>query len=193
MPMSTPDAIMRANEPIRPLRRVEFDRLAAEGFFDDERVELLFGVVVPMTPIGPEHGESTEVLGELLRSKIGDRARVRTQNAFAASEISEPVPDVVVVPKRDYWREHPSRAFLIVEVATSSLRRDRGTKALLYGLADVDEYWVVDQIQGTVEVYRDRHDGEWRSKSTHDRGDTISMLAFPDVEVRVSDILPPIR
>ena len=193
MQMSTPDAIMRANEPIRPLRRVEFERLACEGFFDDERVELLFGVVVPMTPIGPEHGESTEVLGELLRGKLGDRARVRTQNAFAASEISEPVPDVVVVPRQDYWREHPSRAFLIVEVAMSSLRRDKGPKVLLYGLADVDEYWILDQLHGTVEVYRDRHDGEWRSKSTHGRGERISMLAFPDVQVAVSDILPPDR
>jgi Uma2 family endonuclease len=192
MQMSTPDTIIRANEPIRPLRRVEFERLAAEGFFDDEDVELLFGLVVPMTPIDPEHSESTEVLRELLRGKLGDRARVRSQNPFAASDISEPQPDVFVVPNQEYWHEHPTKAFLVAEVARTSLRRDKTTKALLYGLAEVDEYWIVDQVQHVVEVYRDRHDGEWRSKSTHGRGKTIAMLAFPDVEIAVSEILPPV-
>jgi Uma2 family endonuclease len=188
--MSTPETILRT-EPIRPLKRVEFERLAAEGFFDDERVELLFGVVVPMTPIDPAHGESTEVLLELLAKVIGDRARVRSQNAFAASDISEPQPDVFVVPNRDYWREHPSRAFLIVEVARSSLSRDKGPKQLLYGLAEVDEYWIVDQVHEVVEVYRDRRDGEWQSKTTHGRGEQLTMVAFPDVTIAVDSILPP--
>src|SRR5204863_6053592 len=142
-----------------------------------EPVELLFGMVVPMSPIDPEHGESTEVLAELLRDLIEGRARVRTQNAFAASDISEPQPDVFVVPNRDYWREHPTRAFLIVEVARSSLPKDKGPKMALYGLADVDEYWIVDHEHETVEVYRDRQAGEWRSKTTHGRGETIAMAA----------------
>lgn len=192
MTMSTPETIIRANAPIRPLKRVEYERLAADGCFEDERVELLFGVVVPMSPIDPPHSESTEVIRETLRRKLGDRARVRSQNPFAASDISEPEPDVFVVPNRDYWREHPTRAFLIVEVARSSLLRDRGAKLALYGLAEVDEYWIVNHVDGVVEVYRDRHAGEWRSQSTHGRGDTIAMLAFPDVEVAVSEILPPL-
>jgi len=192
MRMSTPEAIIRANAPIRPLKRVEYERLAADGCFADERVELLFGVVVPMTPIDPSHSESTEVIRELLRRKLANRARVRSQNPFAASEISEPEPDVFVVPDREYWREHPARAFLIVEVARSSLPRDRGPKLALYALADVDEYWLVNHVDGVVEVYRDPHAGEWRSRSTHQRGDTIAMAAFPDVEVAVSEVLPPL-
>lgn len=191
MSMSTPEAIIRANEPIRPLKRVEYERLAAEGCFADERVELLFGVVVPMTPIDPEHAESTEVLAELLRSRLRGRARVRSQNPFAASDISEPEPDVIVVPNRDYWHEHPASAYLVVEVARASLRRDKGPKAVLYGQAQVDEYWIVNHEDGVLEVYRDPHAGEWRTRSTHARGEVIAMSAFPDVEIAVADILPP--
>jgi Uma2 family endonuclease len=191
MTMSTPETIIRANAHIRPLKRVEYERLAADGCFEDERVELLFGVVVPMSPIDPPHSESTEVVRETLRRKLGDRARVRSQNPFAASDISEPEPDVFVVPNRDYWRELPNRAVLIVEVARSSLPRERGPKLVLYGLAEVDEYWIVNHVDDVVEVYRDRHAGEWRSLSRHRRGDTIAMLAFADVEVAVSEILPP--
>jgi Uma2 family endonuclease len=190
--MSTPETIIRANEQIRPLKRVEYERLAAEGYFENERVELLFGVVVPMTPIDPPHSESTEVLRELLRRKLGERARVRSHNPFAASEISEPEPDVFVVPNREYWSEHPSKAFLIAEVARSSLRKDKGPKAVLYSLADVDEYWIVNQVDGVVEVYRERRDGDWQSKQTYGRGHTIAMAAFPDIEIAVAEILPPV-
>jgi Uma2 family endonuclease len=102
-----------------------------------------------------------------------------------------PFPDLAVVPKARYWQELPERAFLIVEVAESSLRKDKGTKALLYGLAEVDEYWIVNLVDEVVEVFRDRRDGEWRSHVTHYRGETISPLAFPDVGIAVSDVLPP--
>ena len=190
--MSTPETVLRENLPFRPLKRVEYDRLAAEGFFDDEKVELLFGMVVPMAPIDPAHSTSTEEAGELLRRCVGNRARVRIGNPLAASEISEPEPDVMVIPDLDYWREHPSKAFLVVEVSRSSLRRDKGIKSVLYGLAEVDEYWIVNHVEEVVEVYRDRHAGEWRQKSTHPRGDRIRMVAFPDVEIAVSDILPPV-
>lgn len=175
----------------RPLKRVEYERLAAEGFFEDERVELLFGVVVEMAPIDPAHQESSYLVRRKIELVVGARAVVREANPFAASEISEPEPDVMVVPARQYWNEHPAHAHLIVEVSRSSLRRDRGVKVRLYGLAAVDEYWIVNQAEGTVEVYRDPHDGEWRSKSTHERGETITMLAFPDVVIAVSDVLPP--
>ena len=189
--MSAPETVLRT-EPVRPLKRVEFERLGAEGYFDDEKVELLFGMVVPMTPTDPAHDHSNYRIRRALERSLGDRAHVRDQSAFVASEISEPFPDLAVVPAIDYWQEHPSKAFLIIEVARSSLRKDKGAKALLYGLAEVDEYWIVNQVEDVVEVYRDRHNGEWRQRTTHQRGDTIAMLAFPDVQIAVGEILPPV-
>lgn len=177
--------------PYRPLRRVEFDRLAAEGCFDDEKVELLFGMVVPMVPTDPAHETSGYLVQRVLTFAIGARAQVRVNASFAASEISEPLPDIFVTPNGDYWHEHPDRAFLIVEIARSSLRRDRKVKTKLYGLAHVDEYWIVNHVDRVVEVHRDPHEGTWRHVSLHHPSETITMLAFPDVTIAVSDILPP--
>jgi Uma2 family endonuclease len=189
--MSTPETILRSNEPIRPLKRVEYEKLGKEGFFDDERVELLFGMVVPMSPIDPAHSESAECLRSILERQLGERARLRSGNPFAASEISEPEPDVMIVPFKDYWVDHPTHAFLVVEVARSSLRKDQGPKKVLYGLAEVDEYWIVNHVENVLEVYRDRSDGHWKTMSRHLRGETIALLAFPDVMIAVTDILPP--
>jgi Uma2 family endonuclease len=190
--MSSPETILRT-EQVRPLKRVEFERLAREGYFDNERVELLFGLVVPMTAPDPAHSTSSHVIAKLLRRALGERAAVREEKPLAASDISEPLPDVMVIPDGDYWREHPAKAFLVIEVSRSSLRKDKGPKAVLYGLAEVDEYWIINHVEEVVEVYRDRHAGEWRSRTTHARGETIAMAAFPDVTVAISDILPPVR
>ena len=161
--------------PLRRLTRAEFERLDAERFFANERVELVFGMVIAMPPIDAAHGESVDRLDAMLRRQLDDRARVRCQGAFAASDNSEPQPDVYVFPIGDYWDVNPDRAYLVIEVARSSLEYDRETKAPLYALGQVDEYWIVDHAEGVVEVYRDRHDGRWRTLTT-----------------AVSDILPPV-
>jgi Uma2 family endonuclease len=190
MEMLSPGALL-IKDPIRPLKRVEYERLASEGFFDDEDVELLFGMVVEMSPTDQAHVESTYRVRRAIERGVGERARVYSQDPFAASDLSEPQPDVMVVPNVDNWTEHPSSAYLVVEVSRSSLDRDQGPKALLYGLAEVDEYWIVDHAHEVVEVYRDRHAGQWHAKTVHGRGARIAMLRFPDVEVIVDEILPP--
>ena len=192
MQVMSVDPSLIANERIRPLKRAEFERLAAAGSFEDERVELLFGVVVEMAPVGPPHSESVCRLDAHLQRLLGDRARVRCQGPYAASDISEPLPDLLVFPNGNYWREHPQQALLVIEVASSSLRRDRGIKSVLYATSEVDEYWIVDLDQGTIEVHRDRVDGRWTSVQTFRRGARVAMLAFPDVAIDVSEVVPPI-
>jgi Uma2 family endonuclease len=191
--MSTPEAIIQANMPIRPLKRIEYERLAEQGFFEDEKVELLFGMVIPMAPLDPAHVQSTYLVRKALESSLGERARIDVGAPFAASDISEPEPDILVTENVVDWKNHAAKAFLVVEVSRSSLRRDKGPKAVLYGLADVDEYWIVDQINGLVEVYRDRDGGNWRTKRTYQRGETLAMTAFPDVTVDITSILPPVE
>ncbi len=191
MEMSRPAAEeLFLNDGIRPLKRTEFDKLVAEGCFDDERVELLFGMVVEMSPPDPEHGESLFRLAEMLSKQVGTRAIVRNQLPFAATENSEPQPDIYVIPYGDYWHEHPTRSLLVVEVSRSSLRRDRAKQAI-YADASVDEYWIVNHKKNCVEVYRDARDGEWLTKTTHGRGEVLTLLAFPDVKIPIDEILPP--
>ncbi len=194
MEMPRPEAPTMDGHALRKFTRAEYDRMVELGVIgENEKVELIFGMLVAMSPIDPAHVESTRRIFVMLHEQLASRAVVVSQSPFAATEDSEPEPDCYVVPNDiDRWKEHPTRAFLIVEVARSSLRYDRRIKALLYGISEVDEYWVVDQVHGTLEVRRDRHEGEWRSITIHQRGDVIAMLAFPDVQIAVAEILPPV-
>ena len=180
------------NQPLRRYTRAEYDDLVAKGMFINERIELVFGVLVEMSPIDPSHRESTARLDERLQAALRGRARVHCQAPIAATDDSAPEPDIYVTPLGSFWHAHPSRAHLVIEVAKSSLAYDRTEKALLYGISDVEEYWIVDLIHGLVEVRRDRDAGVWRTITTYRRGDTLQMLAFPDVTIAVSEILPPV-
>lgn len=180
-------------EFIRRLSRSEYRKLGETGIFDDERVELLYGQIVVMSPTDPGHDTSVNTLAMLSIRALGDRAMVRNQSSFAASDDSEPMPDVVIAPREDYWREHPTEAFLVIEVARTSLRKDRGVKARLYGSVAVREYWIVEVEGGCVHVMR-QPDGQggWASRRTAQRGESIAIEAFPDVEIAVDRIVPPL-
>jgi len=179
-------------ERIRPLRRVEYDRLVELGVFDeDEKIELLRGALVAMSPQGADHGYVVERLTKLLIDALGDRGRLRPQAPFAASDVSEPEPDVAVYPPGGYVRAHPDNALLLVEIAHSSLRKDRGIKAEIYAEAEVPEYWVVDLVHGRVEVRTEPRDGVYSRVVTHGRGESIALVAFPDIVLATADFLPP--
>src|SRR4051812_10762587 len=133
-----------ASERLRPLKRVEYDRLVELGYFEDERIELLDGQLIAVSPPGPGHNDAIIKLTMLFAQAIGKRALVQVQGPFAASDDSEPQPDLAIIPSQDYSRAHPERAYLLIEVAESSLRHDRLLKAVLYARAGVAEYWIVN-------------------------------------------------
>jgi Uma2 family endonuclease len=178
-----------APETMRPLSRAEYERLVAIGMFEDERVELLYGAVVEMSPKGPAHESALERLLELFVRALVPRATVRVQSAFAASDSSEPEPDLVIVPRRSYETAHPSEAFLVVEVSQSSLGKDRGVKARVYAESGVPEYWVVNVVDGVIERHTAPRDGRYETVATHRRGERIALVCFPDVVVAVADVL----
>ena len=146
-----------------PLTRAEFDELTRRGALDDARVELLYGRIVSMSPQGGPHSFGVTELARVLVPAVGGRGRVRVQMPLAVSEASEPEPDIAVVPPGDYLDEHPATAWLVVEVAESSLDRDRG-KASLYAAAGVAAYWIVNLVEGSFEVYSDPAVGGYRTR-----------------------------
>lgn len=172
----------------------EYERMAEAGVFSDsERVELLEGVVCTMSPEGRRHVVAVELARKVLTAKLGERAGLRIQHPLRVAEDSEPEPDVAVVPDSDpraYLGSHPQSALLAIEVAHHSLRRDLGYKAGLYASAGVPEYWVENLVDDTLEVFRDPSEGTYRSRQTFRRGERVSLVAFPDVDVEVQDLLP---
>ena len=170
-------------------RGKRYERMVELGLFEEERVELLYGVIVRMSPHGPEHDAVLERLTDLLTRALASRARVRIQSGFAASDGSEPEPDVVVVPPGNYDDAHPSKAWLIIEVAQSSLAKDRGPKARLYAESAVEEYWIVNLVGNAIEVHTEPSEGRYRSVKSFERGERLRLRHFPDVEIEVARIL----
>lgn len=179
--MSEMDHSMHTTQ-VRGLRRSEYDQLVATGAFQDERVELLDGVILRMSPHGPLHDGTLDILLELFQPAIA-HFRLRVQSAFAASDGSQPEPDLALVEKRDYRGRHPDRARLIIEVADSSLERDRSIKARIYAQSGVPEYWVVDVVGARVLVFRTPGRDGYESSSTHRAGETLVALEVPGLSV----------
>src|SRR5882724_6201726 len=172
----------------RPLRREEYERMVAAGFFRDERVELIRGVVIEMSPQNAPHADVIQALNELLLPRLVGRAGVRIQLPFAAGDDSLPEPDLSVVAPGRHKNAHPDQAFLIIEVADSSLKLDRQEKAELYAHAGVPEYWVVNVADRIIERHSEPAGGTYARVTPFRSGETVSPLAFPDVALRVDDV-----
>jgi Uma2 family endonuclease len=173
----------------------EYLRLVEAGVLDeDDRVELLEGVIVAMTPPNPPHDEAVTISTYALMRACGDRAVVRTQCAFVASQWSLPQPDVAVVPGRlgDHWTRHPRSALLLVEVADSSVKQDRLSKSRIYAAASIPEYWIVNLREFVIEVMRDPDPANaiYRDVRVLRAGDEIELAALPGARVAVAEILP---
>lgn len=187
---TTEELIGEASRAFRPLRRREYDRLVEMGAFEDEKVELLEGMIVPMSPQGVPHAKIIQRLTKLLLAAVGERADLRVQAPLAASDTSEPEPDLALVEVDDDWSDHPARAFLVIEVADSSLARDRGTKASIYARAGFPELWVLDAKRRRAHVYRAPSEGRYTRVTEHEIDATLAIEAFPDVRVRLADLFP---
>jgi Uma2 family endonuclease len=173
----------------------EYHRMGEAGIFhEDDRVELLDGQIVEMTPIGPPHRACVNRLTGLFAPLLtSGRATLSIQNGFVLDAHDEPEPDVAVLHHRadGYLTPDPGpdHTFLLVEVADSSLQHDRHDKLPRYAAAGIPEIWLVNLPGDAVEIYRDPREGRYRDLRTARRGATIAPLAFPDLTLRVDEIL----
>ena len=172
-----------------------FFALVDEGVLHpDDRVELLEGVIVTMSPQNPPHATAVHRASEVIRAAIGTRALVRSQLPLVAGLLSVPEPDVAVVPGRvsDYETAHPTTALLVVEAADTSLLQDRITKAAIYAAAGVPEYWIVNLRDSCVEWFRspDVTARCYREGGREGRGGRLQSDLFGDASIQVDDLLP---
>jgi Uma2 family endonuclease len=180
----------RPPSAIRPLRRVEYDRLVELGVFGDEKIELLRGVLVTMSPEGWLHADvGNWLLCRLVRG-LDDSFEIRHASPFAANEDSEPEPDLFVGRRPSERREdHPGKALLLVEVSDSSIRKDRRIKRELYAEIGVPEYWVIDITKGlpVVEVCTEPTADGYAKMVTLRDGDVLRPIHLP-IEIAVADL-----
>ncbi len=172
----------------------DYHRMIDTGILaEDDRVELIEGEILQMPPVGSGHAGRVNILNRHLSLALGDRAIVAVQNPIQANDLSEPEPDHAILRPRDdfYVRENPGpeAIFWLIEVSDSSLNFDREVKLPLYARNGVSEVWVINVPDAVVEVYRAPRGGEYRGRSELRRGDSLSPLAFPDLELAVATIL----
>lgn len=178
---------------LRPLRRAEYHQLGELGCFEDERVELLEGVIAKMSPVGRKHRVLEELLVDFVVKSIPRHLIVRAQLPLAVSEISEPVPDLSIVDRQTFFENRPfdelDRAYLVVELAASSLKKDLGVKARLYASGGVRDYWVVDLEKLVITVHRDPNGPTFESVQQFDRYARVQSLLVPEVSVCLEDLV----
>jgi Uma2 family endonuclease len=172
----------------------EFGRLTEAGLArPDERLELIDGEVVEMSPIGERHAACVSQLNHLLSRQWGDAAIVSVQNPLVVGRDSELYPDVALLaPRDDFYRGGKPTgrdALLVIEVSDTTLVHDIGTKAPLYGKAGVPVLWVVDLQGGVVEVFTEPSAGGFDLRRTVRATDTLTLAALPGFSVPVAALV----
>jgi Uma2 family endonuclease len=185
--MALPDVQSHASTDERHRFTVaEYFALAEQGLLP-ERCELIEGDIYDVSPQSPRHRAVVKIVAENLTRTFQDRATVFAQSTLALSGWS-PEPDVMVLkhdPKLYSDRQpRPDEIFLIVEVADATLAKDKGLKLRNYAREGIREYWVVNLVDETIEVYREPRGDEYAFKSTHGFDEPIAPLAFPDERCR---------
>jgi Uma2 family endonuclease len=176
-------------ELVRPIKRSEYDRMVELGLFQDERVELIRGVLVKMSPQLAPHASTIRKLTRLLMARLQGRFELSIQSPLALSDDSEPEPDIAIVPPGNYDAEHPGTALLVIEVSDTTLRKDR-RKAAIYASAGIGEYWIVNLGARTVEVYTSPEGDRYAEARTLHEDDVLQPRAAGDVALAVAEILP---
>jgi Uma2 family endonuclease len=173
----------------------DYHRMGEAGILcEDDRVELIDGEILAMSPIGPPHCAGVDRATRAMVMAAGERAIVRVQGSVQLDRFCEPQPDMVLLRPRDdfYASRHPGPRdiLLVVEVADSSIDYDRDVKAPMYAALGVPEYWLADLTQDVLTVHADPGGGTYRHRSVHRRGETIAPGLLPEAAVPVDVFLP---
>jgi Uma2 family endonuclease len=171
----------------------EFRDMAEAGVFqEDDRLELVDGEIVEMSPIGNRHATCVRKLIRLLRS-AGGRAAMDVQNPLGISKENEFYPDVVLLkPRADEYAggiPEASDALLVIEVADTTLRFDRSIKRPRYAAAGAPELWIVDLEGSRVWVHRKPLEGDYGEVVEARPGDVLQVPGMPDVEIPVAELV----
>lgn len=170
----------------------EYYRMAEVGILGPkDRVELIEGEIIRMSPIGPRRAACVAELTRRLVPAIGDRALLWPQNPVRLPRDTEPEPDIVLLrPRADRYAKdsaRPEDVLLLIEVADTSYRFDRDVKLPLYARAGIPETWIIDLTHDAVEVYREPTAGGYAVSERVALGGRVAPTALPDVVLAVDD------
>jgi Uma2 family endonuclease len=176
----------------------DVERMLESGILGPEdRVELIAGELIEMSPKGARHTATIIRLTELFSELFAGRALVSVQNDIVLGPLSRLEPDILLLRRRaDYYHSRTptaENALLLVEVAGTALRYDREVKVPLYAAAGVPEVWIVDLVGEVVEVYEEPAGERYRQITRYAAGEQMAPRAFPNAWIDVAALFPSVE
>lgn len=189
----SPSALI-ATLPRRKFTVEEYHYFIEQGVFKpEERLELIEGELIEMSPIGKRHAGSVDFIADFLRKIISDNAIVRVQNPIVLDDFSEPQPDVCLLKRReDFYRQTDAvakDALLVVEVADTTVKYDREVKFPRYAANGIGEAWLIDLENDRVEIHSEPTALGYSLVKILHRGQTAQSTVLPQIEISVEEIL----
>jgi Uma2 family endonuclease len=178
----------------RKLSVAEWDRIIASGALpEDDRVELINGEILEMSPIGTRHAACVARLTAAFAPLVSQGVVLWVQSPVSIADFDEPQPDLALLrPRDDAYADQRPRAediLLLVEVADTSFDYDRGVKVPRYAASGVQEVWLVDLNGNRVVTLRDAGPDTYQRVRVAGAEDTLVPAALPELRVAVSTIL----
>jgi Uma2 family endonuclease len=159
----------------------------------DDRVELIEGEIVKMSPIGSCHAACVRRLDALLNHEVSNQAQVSVQNPVRLNDFSEPEPDIALLRPRDdfYADSHPTSddVFLVIEAADTSVEYDRSIKLPLYARAGIPQVLIVNMPGEIIECYAEPVNGAYQRFMRAQRGETVGIILLPNLSLSVNVVL----
>jgi Uma2 family endonuclease len=172
----------------------QYHKMNEAGIFtEDDRIELIKGEIIKMSPIGKRHAGYVNLLIRILSILLEQKVVISVQNPILLSDLSEPQPDITLLkPRTDCYINklpEPEDILLLIEVADSSIDYDRDMKIPLYAESGILEVWIIDINEELIEVYRQPTPTGYRDIKTVKRNENLSLQAFPDIILSANEIL----
>ena len=185
---------MRAEVTRKLFTTDEYYRMAEVGILTpDDRVELIEGEIIRMSPIGTRHAACVNRGAELFMLKFHGKATVTVQNPAHLNQYNEPQPDILLLKHREdyYASKHPSPedTLLLLEVSDTTLGFDLNVKIPIYGATGIPEVWIADLRKNIIRVFSNPEAGQYQTELTFSGDDTLSVLAFPNVVFKATDFI----
>ena len=171
----------------------EYHRMGEAGILGpQDRVELIEGEIIDMSPIGSNHAGTVNYLNQVLFAALQENAIISPQNPIILNDRNEPEPDIVLLkPRKDFYRQShptPNDVLLIIEVADTSLRYDSEIKIPLYARYGIPEVWIVDLENNQLTKYLSPNDDHYESSNVVNDLSQISVQELPELKINLANL-----
>ena len=171
----------------------EYHRMGEAGILGpQDRVELIEGEIIDMSPIGSNHAGTVNYLNQVLFAALQENAIISPQNPIILNDRNEPEPDIVLLkPRKDFYRQShptPNDVLLIIEVADTSLRYDSEIKIPLYARYGIPEVWIVDLENNQLTKYLSPNDDHYESSDVVNDLSQISVQELPELKINLANL-----